>query len=788
LRYIWGPSKKGYCIKMKNTLLVILLVASNIIAAQNSIFRGFVYEKGNQSPIPFANVTLKDTKIGTATNNDGFFQINSVPPGKYIAVVSFLGFTPVEIEVIIRKSKITTQTFYLEESSQMLDDVVINVERQEMKTRVLTSVVSLSPRKIAEFSVGGDPDLVRALQVLPGVVTSGDQGGQVYIRGGAPIQNLVLLDGMIVYNPFHSIGFFSIFDTDILQSADVYTAGFNAQYGSRNSSVMDVRTRDGNRKQFAGKVYASTYMAKLLLEAPLGKKRENGFSPASFLISAKTSYLDKTSQVLYPYVESNFGEGLPFTFNDIYGKISTQSDNGSKIGAYGFYFDDGVNISPTQAISWDSYGVGVDFKVIPPSSSTIIEGSFASSSYYISSTELPDQPRNSRIGGFNGGLNFTYVLRENDEIKYGLQAIGYSTDYTFTNSIGLQFSEAQNTTELGAYFKYRFVGKKFLFEPGVRVQYYGSLAELSFEPRIGIKYNVNDNFRLKASGGIYSQNLVAANSDRDVVNLFYGFLSGPDNLPSTFKGETIDSKLQKAVHGVFGFEYSIGNNFDINVESYVKDFSQLTNVNRNKIYPDVPQYADQPEILRKNFIVEKGLAYGFDFLLKYGTRDYNIWATYSWSKVTRDDGVQEYAPFFDRRHNINIVASYYWGNKHEWEASIRWNFGSGFPFTQTQAYYPSIPFTDPVTGQPIVDSDYTTINGNSGVLYGTLNGGRLPTYHRFDASIKRMFEMRNNQKLEITAGATNLYNRENIFYYDRVNAQRVNQLPIMPTVSIAYSF
>ena len=455
--------------------------------AQSTIYRGFVYEKNNEAPIPYANITFKGTKIGGSSGMDGFFQINNVPPGEYTVVVSFLGFKTIEKQIVIKKNRIRTDKFYMEEASQMLQDVVINVERQEMKRKIMTSVVTLSPKKIERFSVGGDPDLVKALQVLPGVITSGDQGGQLYIRGGAPIQNLTLLDGMVVYNPFHSIGFFSIFDTDILESSDVYTAGFNADYGSRNSSVMDVRTRQGNRQRFAGKAYASTYMAKVLLEAPIGKKRRDGFAPASFLVSAKTSYLDQSSEIFYPYVESTFGEGLPFSFTDIYGKISSQSRGGSKIGGYGFYFSDAVNLSDNQSINWDSWGLGVDFKVIPPSSSTIIEGAFATSEYYIESTELPGQPRNSKISGFNGGLDFTYFVRENDEIKYGLQAIGYSTDYLFTNSIGLEYTENQNTTELGAYFKYRYVGKRFLAEPGLRVQYYGSLAELSLEPRLGIE-------------------------------------------------------------------------------------------------------------------------------------------------------------------------------------------------------------------------------------------------------------------------------------------------------------
>jgi len=774
---------------MKKILrLVFLSVIPFAAFAQNGIVRGFVYEKKTQAPISFANIVLKDTKLGTSTNSQGFFQLNNITPGNYTVVVSFLGFETMEREIQVKKAGIVTESFYLIESSEMLDDVVINVERGEQKTKILTSVISLNPRKIAEFSVGGDPDLIRAIQVLPGVITSGDQGGQLYIRGGAPIQNLVMLDGMIVYNPFHSIGFFSVFDTDILQSADIYTAGFGAQYGSRNSAVMDIRTRDGNRQRYAGNVYASTYMAKLLLEAPIGPKNKNGISPASFLVSAKTSLLPITAPIFYPNIETQFNEGLPFNFTDVFAKLATQSDNGSRLGLFGFYFSDRVDLGSGRSIGWTSTGGGGDFKVVPPSSSTFIQGRFAVSNYDIESTELTNRPRRSSISGFNGGLDFTYFVRDDDEIRYGFEAIGYATDYVFTNSVGLEGRESQNTTELGAYAMYRFVSRRFLIEPGLRLHNYGSLGELSIEPRLGVKYNVTENFRLKASGGKYSQNLVAANSDRDVVNLFYGFLSGSNNLPSEFRGEPITQRLQTAWHAVTGFEVNIGKNMDINVEGYLKDFNQITNVNRNKLYPDNPTYNDKPEILRKDFIVERGLAYGVDFLLKYNVRQYSLWATYSWSKVTRDDGIQVFAPFFDRRHNINLVGTYHWGKKLLWEASVRWNFGSGFPFTPTQGYYPDMPFVDPVTGTPNIDYDYTTENGQQGILFGNLNSQRLPSYHRMDFTVRRQIPLKGFQKMEVSAGATNMYNRQNIFYIDRTTAERVNQLPFMWMLGISYSF
>lgn len=770
---------------MRTTLSLLLLFVSSALFAQGNLLRGFVYEKDGGAAIPFANILVEGTQIGGTTNLDGYFQLSEVPQGMQQVTVSFLGYEPTTVEVKVFKNKPTTLKVFLEESVQMLNTVNINVERAQKKIKVNTAVVSLSPKTIETFSAGGDPDLMKALAVLPGVVTTGDQGGQLYIRGGAPIQNLVLFDGMIVYNPFHSIGFFSVFDTDVLQSANVYTAGFGAQYGSRNSSVMDIKTRDGNRSEIKGKAYASTFMSKLLIEAPIGPKDENGVANNSLFVSGKSSYLRQTAPVLYPYVQTRFG-GLPFNFNDLYGKFTTQSKSGSKLSAKAFNFSDAVLLDSAKGIQWDSWGYGANFVVIPPASATLIEGDFAQSQYYIESTENPDQPRNSTINGFNGGLDFTYFIGKADEVKYGLDLIGYNTDFNYTNSLGLSLNQQESTTELGGYFNYRKVGPLLILEPGLRLHYYGSLSELSIEPRLGLKYNITEDFRFKASGGKYSQNLVAANSDRDVVNLFYGFLSGATDLPSNFRDREITSKLQKANHAVAGFEYDLGDHWDINLESYVKDFSQITNVNRNKLYEDVPSYSDRPEILRKDFIVERGLAYGYDAVLKFEKGRYYFWGVYAWSKVTRDDGIQVYAPNFDRRHNINLVGNVKMGKEERWFLSVRWNLGTGFPFTPTQGYYPGIDFLDPL-GNPDINFDYTTANGDPSVLYGELNSNRLPTYHRLDASLKYSAPTKYGQ-FECTIGATNMYNRSNIFYYDRVEAERVDQLPIMPTISTSLAF
>ena len=206
-----------------------------------------------------------------------------------------------------------------------------------MQTQV--SVEKLTASQIQQMpSIGGTADIAQYMQVLPGVSSTGDQGGQLYIRGGSMIQNLCLLDGMIVYNPFHSIGLYSIFETDVILNADIYTGGFGAEYGGRMSSVMDITTRDGNKRHHSGKVGLNTFGASLILEGPLKRESETSKATISYLVTAKNSYLSKTSDLFYSYIDG----GLPFDFLDLYGKLSINSGTGSKINFFGFRFDDQV--------------------------------------------------------------------------------------------------------------------------------------------------------------------------------------------------------------------------------------------------------------------------------------------------------------------------------------------------------------------------------------------------------------------------------------------------------------
>ncbi|MBE38322.1 MAG: TonB-dependent receptor [Flavobacteriales bacterium] len=740
--------------------------------------RGIVYDDILE-PAMGATILIQDSDLYAVADINGLFIIPDLPFGNYQISVSYIGYTTQFIDVSIQEKNPDLLKIYLKEETTQLQNINLNAEREERKKEVNVSVLKLTTKTIKKLpGIGGEPDVAQFLQVLPGVVFTGDQGGQLYIRGGAPIHNKVLLDGMTIYSPFHSIGFFSVFDTDLIKKVDVYTGGFGAQYGGRISSIMDIQTRDGNKKELAGRLSANTFASKLLLEGPIFKSLENGISN-SFILSAKTSYLNKTSESFYSYLVD---DGLPYSFSDFYGKLSFFSKNGSKVNLYGFGFNDNVNYLNLTELGWLTYGFGTNIVLIPSSAKMLVEGKMAYSKYDIFQQDFGSPRNNSAIDGFNLGLDFSYFISQKHQTKYGVEILGYTTQLNFRNSTGTLIDLPDHSTEFAGYINYNYKGTRLILDPSIRIQNYTSLGETSIEPRVGLKYNLNENLRIKGSFGLFSQNLISTSSERNVVNLFSGFLSSTTSLPEYFQGDEIESALQKSTHYIIGFEYDLNNNIDINVEGYIKEFSQLISENNNQIFEDTPEFEDEPDYLKKEFIVEKGIATGIDVLLKYISDRISLWTVYSFGVVEREDELQIYSPHYDRRHNFNFVFSYLFGKEKDWEFGLRWNYGSGFPFTKTQAYYEELNFDNGP------NTNINNLNGNLGIIYSDLNSGRLPDYHRLDVSLKKTSNLDKYGILECSLGVTNIYNRNNIFYYDRIDAVRVDQLPIIPSVGLNWIF
>ena len=776
---------------LKKLLFFVITLVGFSTFAQDFSIRGFVYDDSNMEPLSDIKVKLLkvDSTViaGAFTNNTGGFLIPKLAKGSYILKIEGGRFNKAFVNVnMTDKDKIYDVQFKLVRNTQNVKEVVVSIDSKEKKNEVLIGTLKYNQKSLDRIpSHGGENDIVGAISVTPGVVTTGDQGGQLYVRGGTPIQNKVLLDGMTIYNPFHSIGFFSIFETELVKNVDVYTGGFESKYGGRVSSVMDITYRDGNRKEFGGRVSASPFLAKMVLEGPIGKVTKEKAAPGSYVFSAKHSLLDYTSKSLYPKV--NDGNGLPFNFTDLYGKVTFNGDGGTKVSAFGFHNQDSVNYDIAN-LRWDASGGGVNFLMVPSGSPLFIRGHVNGSNYQTTFAETAQEPRYSKIGGFDLGFDFSYFLKNESEMNYGFNINGFNTEFVTYNEAKRRIEAINFTTEIGSYFNYRLIKRRWVIQTGLRVQVYASLNTISPEPRLGLKYNANENLRFKFSGGRFSQNFTSASSDKDVVNLFNGLLSAPTNVQEQFVTQFQNVKntkngLQYAWHAIFGMEYDLGKNWSFNVETYYKYFSQLSNINQNKLYDDVSQFELIDDVFKKDFIIETGQSYGIDFLAKYSKDRLFLWAVYSYGKNTRWDGFVNYAPVFDRRHNVNLVGSYLFGKAKNYELNIRWNLGSGLPFTPTAGYYQGQNFSGGVTTDFIRDNpSYMT------TLLGTFNSQRLPYYHRLDITFKKQFNFKNKDVMEIVASITNVYNRNNIFYVNRITSKIIYQFPILPSFGLNYKF
>ena len=740
-----------------HVLLLILFTSCGVMYAQTGVFRGNVRDNSTDNPIAYCNIFIYGLGKGAVTDDKGFFSINRIPAGEHKVRISCIGYDSIVTTLRISKDEIVSRTFRIKASIHQLSGTIVSAERAASLTDVRVATQYVAPKQITQLpSIGGIPDLAQYLQVLPGIVSTGDQGGQLYIRGGTPIQNKVLLDGMNIYNPFHSIGLFSIFDTDILQEADIFTAGFQAEYGGRTSSVMDVRTRNGNKHRMEGKADFSTFGAKLVLEGPLRKPTEEKPASISFITSLKGSYLEQTSRLLYRYANS---DGLPYNYLDGYGKITIEPSDNAFINIFGFSFNDAVHYPDIARYKWNSWGLGSNFLFIPSQSEQVIQGTLSYSDYRMGLDEHDEFGRSSGMKDFAFSTNFTYHLGENT-FKYGFDLTGTWVDYDFTNSLGVDCGQKTFNSEIALFAKYKWKLSRWIIETGLRLDNYASQNTTSLEPRLSAKYLMSQHIRIKMAAGLYSQNLISTASDQDVVNLFYGFLTVPER--DEFSGKKVRNSLQKGQHAVCGMECDIAKYLTANMEVYFKNFSQLTNINRYQVFES-----------DEEFLLETGRAYGGDISLKFERKNLYIWAVYALNWVTRDDGQIRYRTHFDRRHNLNLTSSYRWGKNRCWHADIRWNYGSGFPFTLTKALYPNI------TNLEDLHTDIISANETLGIALDDLNRGQMPDYHRLDVTLSRTFIHSEHCRSEAGIGATNLYNYANIFYVSRKTNEKIYQLPFL---------
>ena len=321
------------------TLIVLVTLwsafSASIAVGQVATLRGHIYDEVTGQAVAFCNLTLAGTTIRTVSDLDGFFVFTNVPVGSYELQSAFIGYDTLLTAVTLQADQVKYLKLLMVEGSIQLQTINVSASLEQRRNEVNVSRITVTPKQIKALpSTGGEADIAQYLMVLPGIISTGDQGGQIYIRGGSPVQNKILLDGMTIYNPFHSIGFFSVFETEAIKSAEVLSGGFSAEYGGRISAIVDLKTREGDKTRFGGLVSASPFQLKGLVEGPITPFNPESKASSSFLITGKHSILDKTSQGLYDYASPD-SLGLPYAYTDLYGKVSFLSGDGSKVDFFG---------------------------------------------------------------------------------------------------------------------------------------------------------------------------------------------------------------------------------------------------------------------------------------------------------------------------------------------------------------------------------------------------------------------------------------------------------------------
>ena len=691
-------------------LITILGVNTSVNCQGKGTLRGVVSDSSNGEALAFGNVFIRELNIGASTDIRGYFIITSIPAGKtYTAIISFIGYSRKEIDFVIQPGKITELNVQLSSTSFELETVQKVADYEVEKNETDIGLQRITTSELESLPKGVETDILRSLQYMPGVQTTGDVSAKFYVRGGASNQNLVLLDGIPIYNPFHALGLFSTIDPDITNNLEFYKGGFSAEYGGRLSSVISINTKDGNSNRFSGKFSSSFLTAKALVEGPIPH--------GSFIVSGRKSY---SADILKKFLNNN---NVPAEFYDLAFKLNYANPEiveGGKITTQGFFSHDDI-ISPSEftedytlsnnlfGFKWFQVGdVPLFFEVGISISNFNAELIPKSSGVRSKKNELTDV-------GLE--MDFTYIFDSKDEIALGLHIHDIQTKLFLENSLGNISDIGGKGTLISFYSKYKFlqyenigvdIGNRFNLTRLTG----GESAKYMFEPRISVTYRFHPLIALKAAAGIYQQELTTLSDDNELLTVFEPWLITPSYIEPS-----------RAVHYIAGFDFNLTTDLFVSIENYYKNINSLPLLNEEKLFPSDP-----------DFVSGKGESYGTEIFLKYQTDFINFNISYTRSWAYKINGERRYYPKYDQRNAGNILLDLNLGKG--WNISGVWVYNSGLPFTQRTGFMDYISFSDYFS--PWNYSYEKSVDP----VYATKNLGRLPDYHRLDLSLTKVFNLR----------------------------------------------
>ena len=786
--------------QIKNcALLLLFILSTTTVSAQKKFtLSGYVKDDSNGESMPGANVYIAETKQGAATNTYGFYSL-TLPEGTYTVSVSFVGFQDFKQQVQLNKDtrlNINLKIKAIEAKEIEITDTRIeqNLKSTDMG-RVEVSVEEM--KKLPAFF--GEVDLVKIVQLIPGVKNGGEGNTGLYVRGGGPDQNLVLLDEAVVYNAAHLLGFFSVFNSDAVKTVDLHKGGMPAQYGGRLASVLDISMKEGNMKKYQVDGGIGLIASRLTAQGPIKK------DTSSFIISARRTYLDVLIQ---PFVrETSPTKGSGYYFYDLNTKINYRLSDKDRLFISGYFGRDVFTFKSTESgfnirIPWGNATVSTRWNHLF-SNKLFLNTSLIFSDYqFESNVEQTAFKFNvfSGVRDYNAKMDFTWYPSYRHTVKFGANYIYHR--FTPNNASGELVGEAFSlgppeqifAHESAVYLSDDFdVNDKFRIHAGLRASMFNQVGPFTrylkdengftndsivygqgepiqtypnLEPRLMMRYQLNGKSSIKAS---YTMNYQYIH----ITSLANQSLPTDLWFPSTAL-----VRPQKGVQYSLGYYRNFKENaWEASVEAYYKSMENQVE------FKDGTLPSDGLNDNVDNFLTfGRGEAYGAEFFLKKSMGDFSGWIGYTLSWTTRtfpelNNGKTFYARY-DRRHDLSLVLSY--------DLNEKWSFGTVFVFASgnlmwlpTNLYY--------FEGKPVLQ-------------YGERNNYRMPAYHRWDLSATWYTRKTGKYRANWNFSIYNVYSRLNPYfiYIDpegdvtqgtfENNAKMVSLFPIIPSVTYNFSF
>ena len=738
---------------------------------RTSTLSGFVRDSSDGERLPNAAVAIavENRELGALSNAEGYYAIPDIPAGTWVVTASYIGYTTHRDTLALTAGQALRWDIELERQALEMGEVVVEAEATAVESEVnqRPSVVALQVTDVQQMAAMAEPDLLRSLQLLPGVQAASDFSSGLYVRGGGPDQTGILLDQMRLYNPSHAFGFFSTFNPDAIKDVTFYKGAYPAQYGGSLSAVLDVQNRDGNRRNFSTSGGVSLISSRLMSEGPLGQ--------GSWMVAGRRTYIDPVLRAMRRSTDEL--DGLGYWFYDVNAKVNTQlspNDN-LMLSAYGGndHLDISVSDNSTEGDSTNTLSFGNNWgnealtgrwtHVFSP---VLFGRMIALYSKYQSDITLnlfgtPIAVRNRvRDVSIKGDLD--YFAAANHTLRTGIGLTLFRFDY------GVRFDQYENNQVVKPYLLSAYVQDNWQVTPltearlGLRGTYYEEGGHLSLNPRFSLSHVLQEGWRVKLAGGSYRQYLQLVSSE--------GFSDGDLWLPLD---ETVEPG--RSYQAVSGLEWEPSDSYRFSVETYYTDLANLVVLDEEQGENDEQETSE--DVFKTG---GTGYATGVELFAEKRRGRLSGWLgyTFGWTRRTFPDidGGRTFPPKYDRRHDVSLTATY---RLARWTWTANFVYGTGQAFTPAAARYT---LRDPASDRPV-----------DRLLAAQRNTARLLPYHRLDIGMRRTFGLF-GADVDFYVQIFNAYNRRNEWFvqYDPEDPTEqplvVKMLPIVPTFGFDFRF